>query len=208
MSMYLKLPYLIPRIFAAPTRKSIQFSYLRRNISDKVTYINSEMNSSTSHLMESNQSDIISESTNEKLPSSIFTKSSLSETIAKLSLELETISQVPVSSSFPVRPLPSNVLSPIGNLAAIVNECDALRRLMSEGVDLALLELLPGVPNFLIKLDVEREIEPLIHFLSDKSRLALTCATKLESPAKQSTQVGMVLQAVPRLLQLSIEVYN
>ena len=81
---------------------------------------------------------------------------------------------------------------------------------MCEGVDLAALEAVPGVPNFLIKLDVEREIEPLVRFLSDACRLALSCATgpALDSPAREPTQVGTVLQAAPRLLQVSIEVLS
>lgn len=196
------------RIFANHMRIPILSACHRCNISQKFTSENSEMNSIESFSAETSQSDLISESLNDNLPAAAPPKRTLSEVIAKLSQELDSLSESPSSNDLQIRPLPSAVLAPAGNLAALVNECAALRRLLCEGVDLAALEAVPGVPNFLIKLDVEREIEPLVRFLADPLRLALSCASALDTPAKQPTEVGTVLQAAPRLLQTSLDVLS
>ena len=208
MSSYFKFSHFIHRIFATQIRKPIPFTFQHSNFSDKATPVVSLKNSVIFSTPQPSQSDLISESADGNLPSIISPK--LSDVIAKLSRELDTLPEDSSSSPSHIRPLPSALMAPVGNLAALVNECAALQRLMCEGIDLAALEAVPGVPNFLVKLDVEREIEPLVLFLSDTNRLALSCATgpALDSPAREPTQVGTVLQAAPRLLQVSIEVLS
>lgn len=58
-------------------------------------------------------------------------------------------------------------LSPTFNFAAYVNKSETLRKFVELGVDLSKIEKKKGLPQFILKLDFERDIKKHLFFLHD-----------------------------------------
>lgn len=52
------------------------------------------------------------------------------------------------------------------NLAAYVNQSETLQKLLQLGVELSRFDRRPRVPQMLVELDFEKDVEPVIHFLT------------------------------------------
>lgn len=88
-------------------------------------------------------------------------------------LDNRSVLDPPISKDLYTSATPS--LQPTFNFAAYVNNSETLQQLIKLGVDLSRIESRKGLPQFVLKLDFEKDIKNHIQFLHD------ICGVPMES---------------------------
>lgn len=78
-------------------------------------------------------------------------------------VDKRSVLDAPVSKDLYTSAIPS--LRPTFNLAAYVNHSETLQQLIKLGVDLSKIEVRRGLPEFVLKLDFEKDMKNHIQFL-------------------------------------------